>query len=169
MARLVKERGKDFRIRGSNLGDILARCMLLVVTDAMGDTDATSTVEALLQLGACPNIPCPWTGISPLVIALFHSIHYISGRVVELLLEHGANPGGTPGYVAKEMRTPLLTAIQSGSAKFVDLLLQHGASPNAKAGDLTPLGLAVDMATGDSKVSSEVSFRGYISTRCIEG
>ncbi|KAK3328063.1 hypothetical protein B0T19DRAFT_182155 [Cercophora scortea] len=159
MARLVKERGKHFRIRGSNLGDILSRCMLLVVTDAMDDASATSIVEALLRLGACPNIPCFWTGISPLEISLFHLRYYISGRIVELLLEHGANPEGTPGYVAKEMRTPLLTAIQSGSKRVVELLLQHGASPNAKAGDLTPLGLAVDMATGDSRVTSEVSFR----------
>jgi ankyrin repeat protein len=55
-------------------------------------------------------------------------------EIVRLLLEHGANPNGTP-----ENPSPLIEGITNGQTEIVRLLLEHGANPNGTPENPSPL------------------------------
>ena len=100
---------------------------------AIADGDA-ARVEVLL--GADATVVHPMgegEGPVPLVWAAF----YGERRIVEVLLEHGADPN-----VVGESHTPLITAILRHNDDIVQLLLDHGADPEFAGKGDPPLAVA---------------------------
>lgn len=67
--------------------------------------------------------------------------------LMSLLLKAGANPNGNPGEQNAAKYTPLMTAIQVGSAEGVQILIGAGATVNVMRDDETPLLIAVNRGT----------------------
>ncbi len=84
--------------------------------------DDRAKTEALLAAGANPNA-ADNTGYTPLMTAANRGA---GGEVVELLLDHGADPN----HVADDEMTPLILA-GGGDLRSVKALLAHGADPRA--------------------------------------
>jgi hypothetical protein len=90
----------------------------------------------LLRNGADPNLPAGVNGWTPVM----HAIHKGQSKMVELLLDHGADPSLRAGRT-----TPLLMAAGYGYTDMVETLLKKGADPRAK----TDSGAnALDLAVG---------------------
>lgn len=139
----------------------------------------TEEVEWLLAHGANPNL-CfrntspsalseKWNalvagnsaqdgeGIPLLCLACLNGNHEVAG----LLLKYGANPNVT----FEGSRTPLTTAIESGSLTTVRLVLEHGGDTNLLGGAPVPLWLAKDRLSGTSYQSRVISLLKEIEAK----
>ena len=91
-------------------------------------------VDFLLSAGANPNVA---GDMSPLLLAAcFPNNHWdnpINQDVVELLLEHGANPDLESNLYDKGTHTALSCAVSKGNADVTRLLLKHDATVNQAA------------------------------------
>lgn len=112
--------------------DVPFRWLATVLTNAC-DCRANDLINPLLQLGASPDSTDP-TGFSALAAACWLGW----ARVVEMLLQHGADSEGCSG---PNEATPLFSAASGGSAEVVELLLENRASVNTED-ELLPLQLA---------------------------
>eukprot|EP00095_Tigriopus_kingsejongensis_P001585 maker-scaffold831_size90909-snap-gene-0.17 protein:Tk01585 transcript:maker-scaffold831_size90909-snap-gene-0.17-mRNA-1 annotation:"inversin protein alternative isoform" len=101
-----------------------------------------TTVEALLEFQAPPNVRTSFEGATPLLLATRNG----HGLVVSSLLAHGADPKiGTNDFT-----TPLHLATRFGHLSIVQALIAHGADVKAKDDDRkTPLDLALAHNQGD--------------------
>jgi len=100
-------------------------------------------LEFLLERGA-PDFDDLCRGQRPLHVALQVCVTEgdVGYRMMELLLQHGANPGFVEGdrFTGKLQEAPIHDAARRGCAPAVELLLRFGASPNAEdAARNTPL------------------------------
>jgi len=101
-----------------------------------GDADADSLFAAVatgdlarvkrlaIDCGVDPNVREDDKGATPLHVAA----EYGYSEIVEVLLEHGADPNIRDKYG----ETPLHVAAAFGNSKVVEVLLEHGADPNAR-------------------------------------
>jgi len=93
-------------------------------------------IQVLLDHGADPNVSNEF-GTTPLLFSAAQSVkgqaQPISGQVIKLLLQHGANVNAQ----AINGRNALMAAAGSGSIENVQILLAAGANPNlqSKNGD----------------------------------
>lgn len=120
-------------IESDNSPDTPFRWLATVLFNAC-DCGADDIVDTLLRLGANPG-STDRHGNSALVTACWQW-----PRIVELLLQQGADPEGRSG---PNKTLPLYHAAAGGSAETVKLLLDNGASVNTKQhGGLLPLHVA---------------------------
>jgi ankyrin repeat protein len=83
-------------------------------------------------------------------LAIHHAVANGEKKVVELLIEHGADLAAATA----DGDTPLHIAARTGTAELVQLLLSHGANPDAKNhSGLTPS----DCAAGQPDVLEALS------------
>jgi len=95
------------------------------------------SVEALVELGANPNIQDKYDGSSPVMEAAKINNEFSGGpdsRYLKLLLKHGGDPNAeekTPRRNYNSTRkTPLLNACSAGVLEYVKLLVEAGANVN---------------------------------------
>ena len=121
--------------RKKNCGGIFSPESKLGFAVVRGDLDEVKRL--VIDCGANPNGQSTVEGGTPLHIAADRG--YL--RIVEFLLEHGANPNMKNNYG----RTPLHIAAMYGHLEVVEFLLEHGANPNVRNNyGYTPLHFAVD-------------------------
>jgi len=111
-------------------------------------------VESLLSSGVNPNVRAKRQGDylgPPSLPALDVAIGRGNQQMVQVLLEHGANPNSVSStdIVLDPTFTPLTRAIDKGLADIVQLLLDHGADVN-RGGTKSPL--AVALARNDDRI-----------------
>lgn len=103
------------------------------------------TVELLLQYGFCPT-PTPRPQVSdafldgsPLELAVI----FAAAPIVKLLLECGADPNLGMNSLDNLLSEKSASRVLGAKAATVKLLLKQGADPNRRAGDATPLYVAI--------------------------
>ena len=105
-------------------------------------------VESLLSSGVNPNVRAKRQGddlgppsLPPLDVAIGRG----NQQMVQILLEHGANPNSvsSTNILLDPTLTPLTRAIQKGLPDIVQLLIDHGADVN-RGGTKSPLAVALD-------------------------
>ena len=111
-------------------------------------------VESLLSSGVNPNTRAKRQGDylgPPSLPALDVAIGRGNQQMVQILLEHGANPNSVSStdILLDPTFTPLTRAIDKGLADIVQLLLDHGADVN-RGGTKSPL--AVALARHDDRI-----------------
>ena len=95
------------------------------LTVAIGTSKNAATVQALLEKGADAN-----GKLSSGASCLNRAVTKKNTKIVQLLLQHGANPNlPHKGY------PNLYEACRFSAPKIVELLLQHGADPNVRNKD----------------------------------
>ena len=104
-------------------------------------------VESLLSSGVSPNVRAKRQGDDlgpPSLPALDVAIGRGNQQMVQVLLEHGANPNNVSStdIVLDPAFTPLTRAIDKGLPDIVQLLLDHGADVN-RGGTKSPLAVAL--------------------------
>ena len=106
------------------------------LTVAIGTSKNAATVQALLEKGADAN-----GKLSSGVSCLNRAVTKKNTKIVQLLLQHGANPNllckGFPN---------LYEACRFSAPKIVDLLLQHGADPNVRNKDFSEHSYPIEIA-----------------------
>jgi hypothetical protein len=111
------------------------------------------SVEALVKLGADPNMQDKFDSYSPLMEAVRIGggapIHpYADPRFLKLLLSHGGDPNAEQQGKRRKGNftryTPLLIACQEGNFDYVKILVNAGANVNYdNEYGMNPLGLAI--------------------------
>ncbi len=102
-------------------------------------TEKYKSVEALVDLGADPNLQDTYSGSSALMEAakvgsLFGIGNGTDSRYLKLLLKHGGNPNAEEKGVRQKgnhtRNTPLLIACSHGELEYVRILVEAGANVN---------------------------------------
>lgn len=97
------------------------------------ESNDEAEVQRLLEAGAEARWGGAWFAIqSDIRAPLFHAIRFGNARIVEMLLQRGARPGGPTSNEMGTSRnlfgqTPLYFAVRCGHQQIVELLLKHGA------------------------------------------
>jgi len=121
--------------RKKNCGGIFSPESKLGLAVTRGDL--AEVKRLVIDCGANPNGQSTVEGGTPLHTAADRG--YL--RIVEFLLEHGANPNMKNNYGS----TPLHYAAMYGYPEVVELLLEHGANPNIQNRyGYTPLHFAIE-------------------------
>lgn len=132
-----------------------ARQDLLDAADA-GDADM---VSRLIREGNNPNFSSE-NGWTPLMLAAMHS----PLRIVELLLESGADPNLATDSQENSRRTPLAVAVSNGRPDAVNLLLAyHADTAVTDANGMTALELARKLALRPFKQEAMQSIISFLS------
>ena len=108
--------------------------------------DQRDVLISLIEGGADPDTRSEWSVSSLLEIAARQG----DAKLVELLLEHGADPDSAPGENPLGI-TALHIAINSDNREIVRLLLDHGADPLQKHQGWTALEVA--SRSGDEEMA----------------
>jgi len=118
----ILEIAKELIAFGANLNN--PSPLLCIELNQFGEKRITATlVSQLLELGACVNYKSDY-GLTPLNYAAF----YCEPDIVNLLLQHGANPNGNG---------ELLSAISASNFDAIRLIIDAGANINQSDPDLT--------------------------------